>query len=84
MQKYNDQKRDINIILGDGFGRCKFATSTIVSGVEAMEMDIDEKRPNVADTLVDDVKVSMNLGSLMMKVIIRKRRMLSPHRYKPD
>ena len=53
-----------------------------MSGVEAMEMD--EKRPNVADTLVDDVKVSMNLGSLMMKVIIRKRRMLSPHRYNTD
>ena len=40
------------IILGGGFGRCKFATSTTVSGVEAMEMD--EKRPNMADTLVDD------------------------------
>ena len=69
------------MILGDGFGRCKFATSTIVSGVEAMEMD---ERDRIWVIRSWTMKVSMNLGSLMTKVIIRKRRMLSPHRYNND
>ena len=67
--------------MGDGFGSTRIATYGTGSGDEAMEME-NRRRDRIWLIRSWTMKVSMNLRSLMMKVIIRKRRMLSPHWFK--